>query len=259
MFLSKYAEESFLNVMRGAVFNAPTQVFCGLFLTSPGDMGNTGTELSYPGYQRMPVTFANPAPVGTGIGIINDTEIVFPQSPTAAGTVRFIGIYDSVTGGNMYLYGQLTEDLPISANIAPVLLISETLFFSIGDLSTAYKTRLFNVVRGQTLSGIEPHCALFNGDPQTGGAELAGNNYERIPLVFTAPAKEPGGHTVIRNISKVNFNRPTTNWGTWSWTAITDSAAGGLIVWNQQIPASMQVRRGYMPFVEAGDITVGVN
>ena len=195
MFLSNFMENGFLNAMRGISFAAPSHVFCRLFLSSPGETGTEGVEISYDGYTGMEIAFSPPAVEGSGIGVRNTEEVTYAQSPVDAGTVRFIGIFDSAApgSGNMYLYGQLTEELPIMAGESPVLLINEILFFSIGDLSNAYKTHLFNITRGISLPGITPHYSLWNGNPQSGGNELAGENYERVEMVFSAPAAEAGG------------------------------------------------------------------
>jgi len=234
MFLSSYAEIGFLNAMRNITFSAPSQVFCGLFLSSPTETGTGGTEISYPGYVRMPITFNPPTPEGTGIGIRNSEQATFPQSDENAGTVRHIGIFDSATGGNMYLYGQLTDDLPVQAGESPVLLINEILFFSIGDMSMSYKTKLFNVIRGTTLQGFRSYFSLYNGDPQNGGSELVGDNYARVLLVFSAPLEDTSGLSIIRNTADVNFNRPTGSWGNWTHSAIVDAATSGEPVWIQQ-------------------------
>lgn len=259
MYLSNFAESGFLNTMRGITFSAPSQVFCGLFLSSPGEAGTAGTEISYTGYTRMPITFSTPTVEGTGIGIRNNEQVTYPQSQTDAGTVRHIGIFDSAVGGNMYLYGELTADLPVLSGESPVLLLNEVLFFSIGDMSTAYKTRLFNVIRGTSLLGFAPHCALYNGNPQDGGSELAGDNYARVALTFSAPTVEASGMSIIRNTTRQNFPRPTSNWGNWTHTAIIDANTSGETVWSQQRSTSKMVSSGVMPYIEAGAITVGVN
>jgi len=259
MFLSAFAEGQFLRTMQGVTFAAPSQVFVGLFLSSPGESGAAGTEMTYTNYARQPITFANPTAEGQGIGIRNNTQITFPQSPTNAGTVRFIGVYDAATGGNLFLYGELAEDLPVTQGDSPVLLIDEVLFFSIGDLSFAYKTRLFNVIRGQSLAGFNPHVGLFNGDPEVGGSELAGSNYARVPVTFSAPDKESSGITITRNTQRTNFNRPIADWGNWTWTAIYDASVAGECVWKQQRSTAKQLSRGIMPFIEANAMTAGIN
>lgn len=259
MFLSTHAEAGFLRTMLGSTFAAPSQVYIALFLSSPTDSGTGGTEMSYEGYARQIITFALPTVEGNGIGIRNSNQITFPQSPVNAGTVRFVGVYDSITGGNMYLFGELTEDLPITVGDSPVLLLNEVLFFGIGDLSNAYKTRLFNVIRGTSLPGFTPHIALFNGDPESGGAELAGSNYSRMPATFSAPIKEASGITIVRNTQRIDFPRPQQNWGNWTWTAIFNASTGGEPVWKQQRSSAKILNKGIMPFVEAGAITAGIN
>ena len=159
----------------------------------------------------------------------------------------------------MYLYGELTEDLTVMSGESPVLLINEVLFFSIGDMSAAYKTRLFNIVRGTSLPGFNSFCALYNGDPENGGAELAGGNYARAPLTFSVPEALPGGMSVIRNAVRADFPRPTVNLGNWTHTAVFDAETAGQPVFIQQRPTPKMVNRGVMPFVEAGNITVGIN
>ena len=259
MNLSQFAETGFLNVLRGITFAAPSQVFCGLFLTSPGESGTAGTEVAYTGYARMPITFEPPTPESAGIGIRNDAQLTFAESAINAGTVRFIGVFDSATGGNMYLYGELTEDLPIVQGESPVLLLRETLFFTIGNLSMAYKTRLFNIVRGQTLSGFESYCALYNGDPENGGSELLGGNYQRVLLNFTAPTKNANGISVIVNIQLAEFPNPTVNWGNWTHTAIFDSQTGGEPVFIQQRATPKLLNKGIMPFIRTGGVMMGIN
>jgi len=258
MFLSNYMENGFLNTLRGQAFAAPSQLFCGLFLSSPGKSGTAGTEISYVGYQRRPITFDIPVIELNRVTISNNAQLTFAQSPVSAGTVRFVGIFDAATGGNMYLYGSLTEDLPIMPNESPVLLINEVLFFSIGDLSNEYKRRLFNVCRGTSLPGFAPHLALFNGNPQVGGSELSGDNYARRPVSFSAPINESGSMAIIRNTARVEFARPTSNWGNWTFTALYDAPSAGTPVFLQERSVAKTLNRGIMPYSEVADITAGV-
>jgi hypothetical protein len=258
MYLSNFMETGFLNALRGITFAAPSQLYCGLFISNPTKSGAAGTELNYEGYRRLPIIFNPPTLETTQVVIKNREQLTYAQSPVAAGTVRYIGIYDSITGGNMYLYGSLTEDLQILQGENPVLLLNEVLFFSIGDLSSAYKIRLFNVVRGTSLQGITPHLALFNGNPQSGGAELAGDNYARVPVTFSAPVNESGSMAVIRNTTRNEFARPTSNWGNWTFTAVFDAMAAGEPVFLQQRSSGRMINRGIMPYAEDGDITAGI-
>jgi hypothetical protein len=207
------------------------------------------------------MVFTPPTVEGTGIGIRNTVEINFPQSPIDAGTVRFIGIFDSSTpgSGNMYLYGQLSEELPIMAGESPVLLVNEVLFFSIGGLSIAYKVNLFNVMRGISITGFTPHYSLWNGNPQDGGAELSGDNYARVPLTFSAPTVDASGMAIITNTTSGSFNRPTTDWGIATYEALINQGTAGVPVWFKQRLVSKPINRGIMPMIAANAITVGIN
>jgi len=234
-------------------------MFIGLFLSSPGKGGTSGAELSYTGYTRMPLQFTTPAPEGAGIGIRNVSQVTFPQSPINAGEARFVGVFDNPAGGNMFMFGELTEGLQVNMGDSPVLLVNEVLFFNIGDLSNNYKTRLFNVVRGTALNGFAPFLALFNGNPQAGGSEITGSNYQRQQMAFGAPAVSPGGYSVISNTARVDFPRPASDWGNCNHVAIFDAQSGGNLVWFQQKSTPMVLNRGVMPFVNTGGVTVGVS
>lgn len=259
MYLSNYMEEGFLNAMRGITFAAPPKLYCGLFTSSPTETGMGGVELNYAGHTRMEIEFSVPAPESGGIGMRNTQDVTYPKSPADAGTVRFLGIFDSQSGGNMYLYGAFQEEKPVLANVSIVLLKDEILYWSKGEISNAYKRKLLNIARGISLQGITPYYALFNGDPEAGGMELAGENYKREEIVFSSPVEDTSGMTIIRNTEKVNFNRATTNWGNWSWSAIMDAESGGECVWKQQRATPFQITKSTMAYLEPSSIALGVN
>ena len=259
MYATNYFETAILNTMRGTTLTAPAAVYLALFITDPTETGQGGTEISYSEYQRQPVTFSAPAQVTGGVGIQNDAQITFPKTPDDAGTVAYIGIMDSVTGGNMWAYSKLTDPLPLNAGTAPVFSPGDLKFAFTGDLSSAYKTNFLNVFRGQNVTGFSLHAALYTGDPESGGAELSGTNYARVPLTMTAPAEAESGQMKIQNSAQASFNRPSTNWGTWSFTALYDALSGGQPVWKQARTPTWELRPGRMPLIEQGALTVAVN
>ncbi len=258
MYACNYLENGFLNVLRGITFSAPSKCWLALYINDPGEAGN-GTEIQYESYTRREISFSEPAAVNSGIGIQNLSDITFAKPQTAAGTVTHIGILDSQTGGNMLARGELTEPIVIGANQPPVFLAGDVLLYFTGDLSTAYKTRLLNIFRGQSLAGIQPHFSLWNGSPERSGAELSGDNYERVPISFSAPSEQASGQLQIENASAAAFNRPSTAWGTWSWSAIHSAKSGGEPVYIRQLASSVEIRRGYMPAFDASAIKVGIN
>lgn len=259
MYATNFLEKSFLNIMKGTTLTAPTNVYIALYLSNPGETGTEGVEVSYSGYERQVITFSTPSEYGGGIGIKNDTQVEFLKSDRDVGTITHIGIVDSRVGGNMLAYGELTEVLSISIGEAPVFLAEEVVYYLTGDLSTAYKTKLLNVFRKQNIEGFEPHLALFNGNPEDAGGEMTGENYKRVPLDFTAPRESPNGNMVSETNSDANFNRPSTDWGTWRYTTIMDSLGAGAPVWVQQSQIERPIKRGYMPIIKAGDLKVAIN
>lgn len=259
MYATNYFETAILNSMRGTTLTAPATMFLALYITDPTDTGQAGAEVAYEGYQRQPVTFSAPAEVTGGVGIQNDAQITFPKSASDAGTVAYIGLMDSVTGGNMWAHGALTDSLPLNAGTAPVFSPGDLTFTFTGDLTKAYKTNYLNVFRGQNVAGFTLFVALYNGDPESGGAELSGTNYARVGLSMTAPSEADSGQMRMSNSQQASFNRPSTNWGTWSYTALYNLVSGGQAVWKQAKSPTWDLRPGRMPLIEQGALTVAVN
>jgi len=259
MYACDYLEKGFLNVLRGNTFTAPSKCYLGLYINDPGESGTAGTEVSYSGYTRMEITFSEPAASNGGIGIQNLTDIKFPVPETAAGTATYIGILDSLSGGNMLARNELTEPLVIGANQPPVLMAGDVMLYLAGNLSTAYKSKLLNLFRGQPISGVTPHMSLWNGNPENAGAELSGDNYARVPITLAAPAEQESGQLLITNAAVVTFNRPSTAWGTCDWTAVYSAASSGQPVYIQQLTEPMTVKRGYMPTYDIGKLQLGIN
>lgn len=260
MYATNHFETAFLNTMRGIDLVAPSSLYIALYISNPGDTGQ-GTEISYSGYVRRPVSFNVPAldAALNAIAIKNDSEITFATSPDDAGTITHIGIMDSLIGGNMWAYSEAREGMTADAGDAPVILQGELTYYSTGSLSDIYKTSLLNVLRGQGISGYIPHIALFNGNPQSGGGELSGDNYARVPLDMTAPANAASGQMESSNAAAVSFNRPTTNWGIWNYTALYTAASGGKPAWIDKKVSAKELKKDYMPRVAQGDLKVAIN
>lgn len=259
MYATDHFETAILNSMRGTTLTAPTTMYLALFITDPTDSGQAGTEIAYEEYARQEVTFSTPADVTGGVGIQNDTQITFPKASSDAGTVAYIGVMDSKVGGNMWAHGKLTDPLPINTGTAPVFSPGDLRFNFAGDMTKAFKTAYLNVFRGQNVDGFNLHVALYNGDPESGGNELAGANYARVVLTMSAPTPADSGQMRISNSEQASFNRPTTNWGTWNYTALYNAQSGGQAVWKQAKAPAWDLRIGRMPLIEQGALSVSVN
>lgn len=262
MYATNHFEKEFLNTMRGISLTAPAKLYVAFFISNPGESGS-GTEIVYEGYERKEITFSVPAYDNEikAICIKNDKEITFPTSPTDAGTVTHIGIMDSKASGtgNMWAYAQAREDLIVSADEAPVLVAGELIYYTTGTLSESYQTKLLNVFRGQSISGFTAYMALFNGNPDSGGAELSGDNYARVKLTFTAPKEAESGQMIIQNESEAKFNRPSTAWGTWNYTALYDASSGGNPVWILEKKPGKEIQKNHMPIMAEGSVKAAIN
>lgn len=259
MYACDYLENGILNALRGVTFSAPARCYLALYLNDPGESGASGTEIAYEGYKRMEIDFSVPADVSGGTGIQNQVEITFPAPPTAVGTITYIGVMDSQTGGNMLARGELIEPLTIGANEPPVFLAGDLLLYLGGNLSKAFKTKCLNLFRGQTLNGVSPYLSLWNGSPESAGAELSGDNYSRVLVTFGAPAEQTSGQVLISSSSEARFPRPTTAWGTWTHTAIYTASSGGEPVCVFQLTEAVELKRGYAPTFPAGAVEIGLN
>lgn len=258
MYATNYLEKNFLNIMKNITLVAPQEIYAGLYITNPGEEGK-GTEVSYNGYERQVVKFNNATESDGQIQIKNINQVNFPQAQVDSGTVTYIGLSDSKLGGNMLAYGKLVEDLDIRSGEAPVLMPEEVVVFSTGQLSAAYKKKLLHVFKGESIQGIKPHLALFNGNPENGGAELLGDNYERVLIEFKAPEENSSGQSVIVNSNDIIFNRPSTDWGVWNFTAVMDNKVNGEPIWIYDRGVIKELKRGYMPKANIGALKFAMN
>ena len=259
MYACDYLENGILNALRGITFPAPAKCYLALYLNDPGETGTGGTEAVYTGYKRMEIDFSVPADFNGGTGIQNLTDITFPTPPAAAGTITHIGVLDSLSGGNMLARGELVEPLVIGAEEPPVFLAGDVLFYLTGNLSKAWKAKVLNVFRGQSIQGITPHFSLWNGSPESSGSELSGDNYHRVPITFGAPSEQASGQVVARNSTPAAFPRPSTAWGTWTWSALYSAETSGEPVYIKALTEPVELKRGYMPTIAEGAVEVGIN
>jgi len=115
--LSDYAEEA---VLEALLLNTALQVttpYVSLHTADPGDSG-AANELSDSGYARKAASFSNPT-AGAGT-TSNSADITFNAIADATTyTVTHVGIWDSVSGGNLLLTAALTTSKQFSQNDVP--------------------------------------------------------------------------------------------------------------------------------------------
>lgn len=130
--MTDFLESALCNaVLRGTPYTgaAAGNLRLGLFVSSPTETGSAGTEVSYSGYARQPITFGA---LSGGVSS-NDAVVTFPALPNGNPTITAThwGLFDGTTGGaNMILYGALTTPKTLEQNDQPS--------FPIGSLQTTW-------------------------------------------------------------------------------------------------------------------------
>lgn len=108
MSFSNYLETEILDhVFGGNAYTAPATLYLGLYTAAPSDTGG-GTEVSGGSYARQSVAFTV-----TGNTASNTSAIEFPTATASWGTVVYVGVFDSESGGNLMAYAALTTNKAI--------------------------------------------------------------------------------------------------------------------------------------------------
>lgn len=123
--MSDYLENKLVDhIFRSATFAKPPFLFIGL-LTSASSDSVPGTEVvggSYARVQRDPSDANWEATQGGVIGVSSGTTgqtqnfaaLTFPTPSAPWGVVTHLGFYDASVGGNLLLYGTLTQPKTIN-------------------------------------------------------------------------------------------------------------------------------------------------
>lgn len=260
MYASNYFETAMLNLMRSQSITAPAKMYLALYLSNPGDDNTDGTEISYTGYARQEITFSVPAAEGAGLSMQNTAMISFPESTTSTGSnVTHVAVFDSLIGGNMWLYGQLDTPLNVQAGVSPVFREGSVKWIWSGNFSTYYRTSVMNTLRGTNCSGFTPYIGLCNGDPTGSGSEFSGNSYARIAVTMSAPAQQVNGTALSQNTADVISSVSTGNWGTLNTVAIYDASSDGNAYAVIPLGTSYSIPVGSSVGFHAGDLQMNVN
>lgn len=126
--LAKTAVLNFL--ARNQTVSQPTQLYLALYSTNPTD-ADTGTEVSYDGYQRQAVLFSAPQLSGGASIIQNSGLLQFGVVTTPSGTMAYAGLKTAATGGDLIYYGPLAATYQLNQGVQPIvpvgsLTVSET-------------------------------------------------------------------------------------------------------------------------------------
>lgn len=264
MYASNFFENKIMSLLLGGpAITAPSSLYVALFISSPGESGEEGTEISYTGYNRMPITFTGPNSASSGMSMENDTAITFAEyTGSGSNNVEAVGIFDN--NNNMWLYGTLTTRLNVQSGVSPVFQAGSLKWTFSGNLSSYYRPRIMDILIGRNnLSSFNPYIALYNGDPNGSGVELSGVNYARMPVTFQQSESQPSsGALKYENASEiVSPTAGSGGWGTLTHVAIMDNSVGGNVFASMPMRnnSSYVITYGSTAGFHAGDLTFSIN
>ena len=111
--MSDYLEVKLLNLtLNGTAFTAVNNPYVSLHTADPTDAG-TGTEVSGGSYARTAASFATAS--GTSGLVATDADVTFPTATASWGTVGWIALWDSASGGNMLYHTALDASKTIDS------------------------------------------------------------------------------------------------------------------------------------------------
>ena len=111
--MSDFLEVALLNsTLNGASFTPVNNPYISLHTADPTDAG-TGTEVTGGSYARVASSF--PTASGTTGIVVSDATATFPTATAGWGAVGWIGLWDSLSGGNMIYHTALDAPKTIDA------------------------------------------------------------------------------------------------------------------------------------------------
>lgn len=119
--LSNYLEDALLkHIFRNTDFTRPGTIYVALHTGDPGETG-ASAEVSGGSYARQGIAtgassgWAAPVTEGGGGYLTeNSADLTFPTATADWGTVSYMSLWDTVSGGNCLFIGQLTASKTVN-------------------------------------------------------------------------------------------------------------------------------------------------
>lgn len=258
--MTNHFENIVLSAARGATTAAPAKLYMALFLSDPTETGTAGVELTYGQYARQEVTFSAPATTADTVSTSNTNRITFGMPDASGMVVTHAAVMDAQTGGNMLLFKALASPITLTTETSPRFAVGEIIFsLAAGNMDVAYKAKVLNFLRGANIDGFSPYFAMYSGDPASGGAELVGTGYKRLPLEFGEPTEQVSGQMQIANTNAAESERALTSWGTWTHGVIMTAETGGERWFSKANVGQYPMTNGAQAYINPDSIKVAVN
>jgi hypothetical protein len=260
--ISNYLEVKIINhVLRNTAYTTPgASVYIALFTdASVQDDANSGTEVSTSGtaYSRVQCT-AWDAPASRATQ--NTNQISFATATADWGNIRYVGIFDHASAGNLLFWGQLTADKNVGNG--------DTFSIGAGDLDITLDGAFGNYLSHALLNHILRNTAypkpatvkahLYTTMPNSadaGGTEVSGGSYAAITIFDTTDWDDHADGTT-ENTNVESFPQATAAWGEVKGVCLRDESANLLFFGN--LSANKTVGDGDTFRFSAGALDVSV-
>lgn len=263
--ISNYLENKILgHTIGNTSFTSPgTSIYVALFTSATSqDDANSGTEVSTSGtgYGRVQVTAWNAPSSGS---TANTNAINFTTATADWGVVRYVGIMDNSTGGNLLFWGQLTEDKEVGTGDTFSIAAGDLDLYLGGAMSYALSGSVINHTLRNTplaVSGSKVYAALYFNNPGFAGTgtEVSGSaGYSRKNITQWST---PVAGSIV-NAAVEAFGAATSAWGSVSHVGIknTEGSTGGDLLYFGALSSAKNVGNGdtFRFSASALSITVG--
>ena len=261
--ISNYLENKILDhSLRNTSYTTPgTSIYIALFTdaTAQND-ANGGTEVSGGDYARVQVTGWDAPTSGSSA---NTSDITFTTASADWGNLRYIGIMDASTAGNLLFWGQLTEDKDVTNGDTFSISAEDIDLYIGGAFSYAASGSVINHVLRNTamaVSGSKVYAALYFDDPTANdtGTEVSGSaGYSRKNI--TQWSEAVAGSSV--NIAVEAFGAASSTWGTITHVGIknAEGATGGDLLYYGALTTPRTVGNGDTFRFSASALSISVD
>ena len=262
--ISDYLENKIIDhTLRNQSYASPgTNVYVALFTdaTVQND-ANDGTEVDATAYQRVQVTNWDAPTSGS---TSNGADINFPTAGANWGNIRYIGIFDASTHGNLLFWGQLDEDKDVTNGDTFSIQAEDLDIWLGGAFGYAASGSIINhVLRNSAMpvSGSKVYVALYTENPTAAdtGAELDKAGYTRKNITNWSAPILGSGSTINTQIEA--FEPAEETWGEITHIGIknTEGTSGGDLLYYGPLQDSRTVGNGDTFRFSEGALSVTVD
>ncbi len=222
--LSNYSEEKVLDhVLRNIPYSPASTIYVGL-LTSLSADGASFVEVGVSGYSRQSIAFG----AASGGQVQNTNNVQFPAALADWGSIPYIGLFDSASGGNLLMWGEFTIAKFVAQSAVFKIDASEMTVESKGAFSLYLRNNILELfLRNNSFSSpssIYAGVGAVVGSNNASISEPSGAaGYARDgAVVFTTP-----GDGTTANAVALSYLANGSNWGEINSAGYYDALTNG--------------------------------